>query len=153
MTIVCGEIHINATKETVWKVLADLGAVCTWNPTITNSYYISEAKQGVGASRHCDFPNGGFVKEIATQWDAPHLVRLHVYEGTVPFDNYYGTYSLADDGDESRVRFVMDYKIQPDSTLSSESVERQNRERFIPTILDGLKNFIEKSPRVSSSGE
>lgn len=144
MTTVCGEINIKAKKEIVWKVLADLGAVSTWNPTVTNSYYISEAREGVGASRHCDLPNGGFVKENATQWDAPHLVRLHVYEGTVPFDNYYGTYSLADDGDESRVRFVLEYEIQPDSALNPERIERQNRERFIPTILDGLKGYTEE---------
>ncbi len=59
MTKVCGEIRVNAKQEIVWDVLADLGAVSTWNPTIANSYYISEAKEGVGASRHCYFPDGG----------------------------------------------------------------------------------------------
>ena len=93
MTKVCGEIRINAKQEIVWDVLADLGAVSAWNPTIANSYYISEAKEGVGASRHCDFADGGYVNERATQWADGKLLRLYIYEGTVPFDDYYGTYS------------------------------------------------------------
>ena len=69
MTKVCGDIRIKAKQEVVWEALADLGTVSTWNPTITNSYYISEAKEGVGASRHCDFPDGGYVNERATEWE------------------------------------------------------------------------------------
>ena len=43
MTRVNGEISINVKQEIVWEILADLGEVSTWNPTIINSYYISEA--------------------------------------------------------------------------------------------------------------
>jgi len=143
MTKVCGEIYINAKQEIVWEVLADLGAVSTWNPAIADSYYISEAKEGLGASRHCDFPDGGYVNERATLWETGSLVRLYVYEGTVPFDDYYGTYSLCADGDATLVGFTLEYNIQPNTTLDPEKVERQNRERLIPTVLDGLKQYIE----------
>jgi len=34
MTKVRGEIRTNAKQEIVWEILADLGAVGTWNPTI-----------------------------------------------------------------------------------------------------------------------
>ena len=145
MTKVCGQIRINAEQGNVWDVIADLGAVSTWNPTITNSYYISEAKEGVGASRHCDFPDGGYVNEKATQWDDQNLVRLQVYEGTVPFDNFYGTYSLSADGDETLVSFTLEYDIQPNTSLDPERVEVRNRERLIPEVLDGLKQHIEAS--------
>jgi len=146
MTKVCGEIRINAKQEIVWKVLADLGAVCVWNPTITNSYYISGAKQGVGASRHCDFADGGYVNERATQWADGYLLRLYIYEGTVPFDDYYGTYSLSAEGDETLVCFTLEYNIQPNASLDPEKVEQRNRERLIPEVLDGLRHHIETIP-------
>ena len=146
MTKVCGEIRINAKQEIVWNVLADLGAVCTWNPTIADSNYISEARQGVGASRHCDFPDGGYVNESVTVWEAGSLVRLYIYEGTVPFDDYYGTYSLCADGDETLVSFTMEYSVRSNTSLDPEKVEQRNRERFIPEVLDGLKRHIETIP-------
>ena len=143
MTIVSGDIRINAKQDAVWKVLADLGAVSTWNPTVAKSYYISDAKEGVGASRHCDFSDGGYVKERATQWEAEKQVRLLIYEGTVPFSDYHGTYSLSGDGDETLVTFTLEYNIQPDASLDPERVERRNRERLIPEVLGGLKSFAE----------
>ena len=151
MTRVHDEISINVKREIVWKVLADLGGVSTWNPTITNSYYISEAKEGLGASRHCDLPDGGYVNESATQWEAGTLVRLHVYEGTVPFENYYGTYSLSTEGDKTLVNLALEYDIQPNSGLDSDRVERRNRERLIPTILEGLKHYAETGQPVQTS--
>ena len=62
--------------------LAELGAASAWNPAIGNSYYTSEDKEGVGAARHCNFPDGGYVKERVTDWKAEDTVRLIVYEGT-----------------------------------------------------------------------
>ena len=146
MTKVCGEVRINEKLEAVWEVLADLGAVSAWNPAIASSYYISVAKEGVGASRHCDFPDGGYVNESATKWVARKLVRLNIYEGTVPFDNYYGTYSLSADADETLVSFALEYDIRQNTKLDPEKVERQNRERLIPTVLEGLKHYVETNP-------
>ena len=84
VTKVSGEVRINAKRDAVWKVLADLGAVSAWNPTVAKSYYISEAKEGVGSSRHCEFWDGGYVKECATQWEAEKQVRLFIMCSTRP---------------------------------------------------------------------
>ena len=143
MTEVKGEIKINARKDAVWSLLADLAAVSVWNPTIAKSYYISDAREGVGASRHCDFLDGGYVKERATEWESGGLIRLNIYEGSVPFDDYYGTYSLRADGDETVVSFKMEYEIQPNTSLDPERVEQRNRDQFIPEVLGGLKHLIE----------
>ena len=154
MTNVRGEIRISAPQKIVWKVLADLGAVSTWNPVIADSYYTSETKEGVGASRHCDFPDGGYVNERATEWEAETLLRLQIYEGTVPFDDYYGTYSLTAFGDATLVSFTMEYEIQPNTSLDPDKVEQRNRERFIPSVLEGLKHHIDNglSEETSCSG-
>ena len=146
MTKVRAEIRINAKQEIVWETLADLGAVSTWNPTIANSYYTSEAKEGVGASRHCDSPDGGYVNERATQWEDGKLVRLHIYEGTVPFDKFYGTYSISADGDETLASFTLEYDIRPDTALDPEKIEVENRDGLIPAVLEGLRHYVEARP-------
>ena len=63
MTNVTVEIRIDAPREKVWDVIADVGSVSVWHPFLSNSYYTSEAKEGLEAARHCDFPDGGYVKE------------------------------------------------------------------------------------------
>ena len=47
MTKVTSEIRIDAPREKVWDVIADLGSVSVWNPVLSNSYYTSEAKEGL----------------------------------------------------------------------------------------------------------
>ena len=143
MTKVTGEVRINAPKEKVWSVLADLGAVSAWNPVIANSYYTSEDKEGVGAARHCDFPDGGYVKERATDWKAEDTVRLNIYEGTVPFDNFYGTYTVRDDGDSSIVHLASEYDLKSGVPVDPQEIERQNRDELIPVVLGGLKHYVE----------
>ena len=83
------------------------------------------------------------MNERATLWETGTLLRLYIYEGTVPFDDYYGTYSLAADGDDTLVRFTMEHELQPNTSLDPERVEQRNRERFIPSVLEGLKHHIE----------
>ena len=143
MTKVTGEVRINAPKEKVWSVLADLGAVSAWNPVIANSYYTSEDKEGVGAARHCDFPDGGYTKERVTDWKAEDTVRLNVYEGTVPFDNFYGTYTVRDDGDSSIVHLALEYDLKSGVPVDPQEIERQNRDELIPVVLGGLKHYVE----------
>ena len=75
MTKVTSEIRIDAPRDKVWDVVADLGTVSVWNPVLADSHYTSEAKEGVGASRHCDFPDGGYVKERATEWKPGKVLR------------------------------------------------------------------------------
>ncbi len=128
-----------------WSVLANLGAVSAWNPGIAHSYYTSEDKEGVGAARHCDFPDGGYVKERATDWEAEDTVRLNIYEGTVPFDNFYGTYTVRDDGDSSIVHFALEYDLKSGVPVEPQEIERQNRDELIPVVLGGLKHYVETS--------
>lgn len=42
--------------------------------------------------------------------------------------------------------FALEYEIRPNTALDPEKVERQNRERLIPTVLEGLKHYVETDP-------
>ncbi len=59
MTQISSEIRINAPKQKVWAIIADLGAVQNFHPDVQKSYYSSENQKGLGTSRVCELPNGG----------------------------------------------------------------------------------------------
>ena len=143
MTTVTGEIHIDAPRQKVWDVLADIGTVSVWNPVIANSYSTSEAKEGVGASRHCDFPDGGYVKERAVEWKPGEAIRFNTFEGSVPFDNFNGSFAVRDDGQGTAVSLTLGFDVRPDAPLDAAEAERQNREELIPAVLAGLKHYAE----------
>ena len=143
MTRVTSEIRIDAPREKVWDVLADLGSVSVWNPPFANSHYTSAAKEGVGASRHCDFPDGGYVEERATEWKPGEAFTLDIYEGTVPFASAHGGYSLVDDGDGTLVTGALEYDLKSDVPVDPQEVERQNREELLPLLLASLKQYVE----------
>ena len=148
MTQVSGKIHIDAPKSKVWGVLADLGTVSAWNPVISKSYYTSEDKEGVGAARHCDFPDGGFVKERASDWKPGEAYKLDIYEGTVPFDNFYGLVEVKDDGQGTAVTFTLNFDVRPNAPIDTAEAERQNRDELIPTVLAGLKHYLDTGQKM-----
>ncbi len=143
MTKLSSAIQINAPKEKVWVVLADLGAASAWNPTVTHSSYTSDGREGVGASRRCDLPDGSFVEERATAWKPGEALRLNVHGGAVPFENGSGTYELQGDERETIVNFTLEFDPKADGAMAPEEVEQLFTEQVIPAMLAGLKHYVE----------
>ncbi len=143
MTVVTSEIRIDAPRDKVWDVVADLGSVSIWNPALADSHYTSDAKEGVGASRHCDFPDGGYVKEHALEWKPGEAFTLDIYEGTVPFASATGGFSLSDDEDGTMTTIAIEYDLKADVPVDPQEIERQNREELLPLVLAGLKHYVE----------
>ena len=143
MTKLSSAIQINAPKERVWAVLADLGAASAWNPTVTHSSYTSDGREGVGASRRCDLPDGSFVEERVTAWTPGEAFTLNVYEGAIPFENGFGTYELRGVGSETIVNFTLEFDSKADGPMTPEEVERLFTEEIIPAMLSGLKHYVE----------
>ncbi len=143
MTRVSSEIEINVSKEEIWNILADLGSVGLWNPGVTKAHYISEAKHGVGAARHCDLPDGGYVKERATEWTPGESFTLEITEGTIPFSSAFGTVALKGDQRKSVVSYTLRYELQPSAPIDPAEFEQQWREEFLPGVLAALKHYAE----------
>jgi ligand-binding SRPBCC domain-containing protein len=72
MTTVSATIHIDAPTERVWEIVADLGAVATFHPYVTHSYYSSQSKAGPGARRVCELGSKMAVEETAVDWRVRH---------------------------------------------------------------------------------
>ena len=81
MTTIKREIEINLPRATVWSALADFGNICHGHPAVSNSRVTSRQKQGVGATRHCDFTMmGASAEERVVDWNEGRNIKISVYE-------------------------------------------------------------------------
>ena len=81
MTIIKKEIAINLSRTAVWKILSDFGNICHGHPAVSKSYVSSEQKQGVAATRHCDFTMmGASAEERVVQWNEEKNIKISVYQ-------------------------------------------------------------------------
>ena len=72
-------ICIDAPKERVWAVLADVVSVADWVEQIYQADYGSVQKHGVGTQRVCHLTGGITLEETWTEWEEG---EFYTYEAT-----------------------------------------------------------------------
>lgn len=81
MTTIKRQIEINASKEETWKAIANFGDICHASPGVLKSHVTSSQKEGVGATRHCDFAMmGATAEEKILEWNDGESLKIEVYE-------------------------------------------------------------------------
>jgi uncharacterized protein YndB with AHSA1/START domain len=78
MPAVRAEIEIASSRSAVWRVLADFGGIEKWSPVVLRSYSTTEAKEGLGARRHCDLAPRGTVEEQVIEWEPERHLGVNV---------------------------------------------------------------------------
>ena len=150
MASVAKGIQVYAPTGQVWAVLANIGAVQDYSPGVVKSYYTSEIREGVDASRHCDLPPTGTVEERIVDWRDGEQFSIEIYEGTeVP---YFGVshFTLERNVTGTIVTQVMDYKPTDDlpNTLVGRSMEGLVG-KIVGGNLVGLKHYVETGEEVT----
>lgn len=144
MAAVSKEILINATSKMVWEVLANIGAVEDYSPGIAKSFYTSEIKEGLGASRHCDLLPKGTVEERIVDWRNRDYYAIEIYDGTDLLYSGIAHFTVVGQGTETRVIQKMDYI--PAEKLPA-SLEGKSMKGLVTKVVKGnllgLKHFIE----------
>ncbi len=151
MTKLSSEIQIDALKEKVWGVLADLETVQQYDPAITKAFYTSEVRDGVGAARQCDF-DGGYVRERVTEWKPGEGYAINVYEGSdiAPFESIDVRFVLRDAEQGTAVSLELEYRLKPDGQSDPQEIEREYRQ-LIEGVLAGLKRYVETGQLVGDA--
>jgi len=151
MTQLQHEIHIAAPREKVWAVLADLEAVQHYNSGIKHAKYISAAREGIGASRQCDFNPKGWVKERVIAWEPQQAVTMEFYESTLPIEFMRWRTALAPDGTGTRVSQHLEYKIKFGllGALLDKLVMRRKMDQTLTEVFVSLKQFVETGAKSS----
>ncbi len=73
MVQVVEQIRVEAPSERVWAVLADLGGVAEWNPTVDHAVATSEASGGLGAARSA--PSEAWAPSRRRWWRGTRVAR------------------------------------------------------------------------------
>ena len=145
---------INASKEQVWEVLADLGAIYKWNPGVSKSYLTSGLAQGDGAERHCDLgTKGDFLKERALDWREGEGFKIEVYDTNLPLKRNVVTFSLQSDGEGTVVSVSPDYELKfgPIGVVMDLLFARRQLRRGMEDLVAGLKYHVETGELVGDS--
>ncbi|MFB3060536.1 MAG: SRPBCC family protein [Candidatus Binatia bacterium] len=157
MTRISDEILINAPKNKVWEIISDLGGIENYHPGVKKSYYTSEIRKGVGASRFCELLPMGSIEESATEWEEGEGYVLEVLSGEKlpPFKRAYIRIFLKEEGQETLATISFDYtlKFGPIGRLLDAWKVKPMFRKVIPRVLDGLKQNSENGGRTVPSGK
>jgi carbon monoxide dehydrogenase subunit G len=150
MSSVTQGIQIDAPGEKVWAILADIGSVQDYSPGVVKSYYTSDVKVGVGASRHCDLLPTGTVEERIVNWLDRKQYSIEIYDWTdVPYTGI-AEFTVKPSGKGTTVTQSMDYRPTKVATVT---LGNRSMEELVIRVVEGnllgLKHFIETGEAVT----
>ena len=145
MTTLHNSIHISASPEQVWSVLATLDALHQYDPGIAFSEVTSERKHGVGADRKCETKEGGWFKERVSEWQPHAALAFELYECTLPVKKLKHTYALRGDGGGTIVHQRMEYQLKFGviGRLMDVLMVQRKWNSAIKSFLTALKRYVE----------
>ena len=156
MTTFVKTTQIDAPREKVWAVLADLGSISEWHPSVTSSHTTSDATSGEGATRHCDISGPGgkaaHVEERAFDWREGEGFKIDIYESSLPIKKNVVTLSLKDSGSGTLVSVSPTYRLKfgPLGMLMDKLMVRAQFEKGVGGMLSGLKERVESDAKAGS---
>ena len=145
------QTKIDAPKDKVWEVLADLGSIYKWNPGVSHSHSTSESSGGEGATRHCDLQNpSGYLKERAFDWREGEGFKIDIYETNLPIKRNVVEFSVMAEGEGTIVEVAPTYqfKFGPIGTLLDWLFLRRKLRKGTADLLAGLKYHVESGELV-----
>ena len=150
MATIIKEVEINAPKNKVWPILADIGSVQIYNPGVAKSLSTSEAKTGIGASRHCDLLPMGSVEERVIEWEEGSSYKIEIYKGKIVPFLASAVFELSENGESTNVKMTMDYKMKSGIMASLMGMMMKSKmAKTIEGVLVGLKHHVETGEEVS----
>lgn len=142
MTKTHSAIRINAPKERVWSILADLSAEQYYAPDVLKSYYTSDVVEGIGAQRTKELRHSS-IEERVVAWKPGVYYTLEVTSDCDVSTRQLVHIKLEPDGDSTLV--TQEFRLETNGVKASMLAPLQ-RLRFRKTInanLKGLKKFSE----------
>jgi len=142
------EIRIEAPVDAVWRAIAeDLTAVQHYNQMVSSARFLSDQREGVGATRRCELKPKGFVEERVWEWTPKRAIGLEVAASEWPIVFMKWRTELADDGKATLVTQEMTYqpKFGPLGVLMDALVMRRKLDSGIRDVFTNLKSYVERN--------
>src|SRR5437879_1780612 len=112
MTTLRHQIRIEAPIEAVWKAVSVLTEVQHYTPMGASARFISDRREGVGATRRCELKPKGWVEERVWEWSPPHVIGLEVAASEWPISFMKWRTRLESDGKATRINQDLDSNIK-----------------------------------------
>jgi carbon monoxide dehydrogenase subunit G len=147
MPVVKQALTINAPRERVWAVLADIGSVSQWNPVVTHSAETSgtESPAGVGAARHCELPGSmGAIDEVVTDWNELEAMEFDI-RGARMMREMRGRFELSAVPGGTQVEMSSDFRmgLGPLGALMAAIMGKRMLASNMKRALEGLRSYVE----------
>lgn len=138
-------VTINAPKDAVWNVLADIGSIHHWNPGVVDSRATSDGAVGLGSARRCELGGKNYLDEEVVEWVPKETLTLRIVATNLPFKTADIRFTLEAHGDETLVAVSPTYQLKfglLGALLDAVFVRSQYR-RGMVNLLRGLKQHVE----------
>ncbi len=147
VTSISAEIGINKSKEQVWEVLKEIGAIQNFHPLIKKSATTTALKSGMGAKRSCELlPMGQMIEEVVA-WNERKSFTMEVIGGSMlpPYVFMRGRIELFESDNQTIVNFTFSYKLKFGmlGKLMNILLIKPQFEKAPPKYVDGLKKYVE----------
>ena len=147
------EVVINASKEKVWAALADFGNVQNLSPGIAKSYLTSDLKNGIGATRHCDFTvMGGQVEEKIIEWEEGSTMKIELYDAkNIPMiRGMQALFKLKSVENGTVLTSIFEYNMSNivGDMLNNLKMKKMNKKTWVH-FLAGIKHYTETGETVN----
>ena len=151
-TVIDRQIIIAAPKQKVWDTLADFGNVMNLSPNITKSYLTSEQKNGLGATRHCDFlAMGAEVDEKISQWDEGHSLTIDLFnpKNLPMMKGMQAHFEVSEEKGQTRLKGKFEYGISnPIGKFLNKIKMRSMNIKSWEQFMAGIKHNVESGEKV-----
>lgn len=155
MTTISREVAIDATKEKVWNVVANFGAIDMASPGVKKSYLTSEQQAGVGTERHCDLDfMGASVEEKIIEWKEGESIKIDIYgRKNLPFiKDMIAEFVVREDEGKTILSATLEYAMDGGvgKLMNSVMMKRMNTKSW-NRLLAGFKKHSETGERVDQN--
>jgi len=138
-------IAISASPEQVWEVLADIGTISIWNPSVEHSQKTSAGAVGEGATRRCELGGKNYLDEKVVLFEPHRRLTIHITDTNLPFDAADIRFTLEPHGSTTIVTVSPSYRLKfglGGRILDKLMVGSQYR-KGMRGLLRGLKTHLE----------
>ena len=147
MGVFTEHITISASKEAVWKVLADIGAIHEWNPGVSNSRATTSGEIGLGSGRRCELGGKNYLDEKVVEWNPGTSLTMRIVDTNMPFKTADIRFTLNERDDTTVVTVTPNYELKfgiVGRIFDVLMVRRVYRKGMVK-LLEGLKIQVEES--------
>jgi len=142
------DVEINEKKGIVYKILSKIDNVDEWNPPVHEAIFISENKQGIGATRQCTLADGSIVKETVTNAVENNFIEMEMIKHNMPVNYFKWKIDIKEAGNGTLVQQTTRYKMKYGllGILLNKILIENSMKKVFNESYQGLKKYIDEYP-------